>query len=176
MNILYEHDWRIDPLYAVIVGIDAGLQTISKRIGGGDGFDEQSALEYAEPLLGLGFVAAQAYALGTWTDLNRIRASRNKPKIEDKMVCYRCDPIKLGGKASRIEAINAVANYFKHHDEWDATWPTNKTTKTLRDIGITEATEFPCIKATELFCKSWEFVVIQAVVKEWREHVLKNLA
>jgi len=129
MNI-YEFDWRIDPLYAVIVGIDASLTAIRRLIDDGAGFDGLTAREYAEPLLGLGFVAAQVYAHGTWTDLNRIRSSSGTPKLS-KSDCYKCDPIKLKGKATRIEVINAIANYFKHHDEWSG-WPTNETTKTLK--------------------------------------------
>src|SRR5574341_2153512 len=83
MNI-HEFDWRIDPLYAVIVGIDAGLTSISRRIDKEEGFDGLTGREHAEPLLGLGFVAAQVYAHGTWTDLNRIRSSRGKPKLDRK--------------------------------------------------------------------------------------------
>jgi len=173
MNI-YELDFRIHPLFAVVVGIDAGLKAIRNLIDEEEGFDGLTAREHAEPLLGLGFVAAQVYAHGTWTDLNRIRSSRGKPKL-NKGDCYKCDSIKLQGTVTRIEVINAVANYFKHHDEWSG-WPTNETTKTLGSVGITQQTEEPCIEATELFCgKSWEFVVVHEVVKEWREHVVKTL-
>ena len=173
MNI-HEFDWRIDPLYAVIVGIDAGLTAISRRIDEEEGFDGLTGREHAEPLLGLGFVAAQVYAHGTWTDLNRIRSGSGRPKLS-KSDCHKCDLIKIKGKATRIEVINAIANYFKHHDEWSG-WPTNETTKTLSSVGITQLTEAPCIEATKLFCgNSWEFVVVHAVVKEWREHLLKTL-
>ncbi len=173
MNV-YEFDWRIGPLYEVIVGIDAGLAEIGRRIDKEEGFNGLTAREHAEPLLGLGFVAAQTYAHGTWTDLNQIRSSRGKPKLS-KSDCYKCDPIKLKGKATRIEVINATANYFKHHDEWSG-WPADKTTRILSSVGITQLTEFPCIEATELFCgKSWEFVVVHQVVKEWRVHALKIL-
>ena len=173
MNV-HEIDWRIDPLYAVIVGIDAGLASIGARIDREPGFDGLTASEHAEPLFGLGFVAAQTYALGTVSDLNRIRNSRGKPALKN-FECYKCDPITLIGKVTRIEVICATANYFKHHDEWPG-WPANETTKTLSRVGITQTSGFPCSEATELFCgKSWEFVVVHQVVKEWRVHVLNSL-
>jgi hypothetical protein len=173
MNV-YELDCRIDPLYAVIVGIDAGLAAIGNRIKEEEGFDGLTARCHAEPLFGLGFVAAQTYAHGTWTDLNRIRKSRGKPELR-KSDCYKCDAIILKAKVTRIEVINAAANYFKHHEEWSQ-WPTNETTETLRSVGITQTTELPCIELTELFCgNSWEFVVVHQVVKEWREHVMNKL-
>ena len=77
MNI-HEIDWRVEPLHDVIVGIEAGLAAIGQRLEEKDG-DGITALEHAEPLLGLGFVAAQAYVLGTWTDLNRIRFRAKAP-------------------------------------------------------------------------------------------------
>jgi hypothetical protein len=172
--IMQEIDWRIDPLYAVVVGIDAGLAQIVSRIDNEDGFDGITAREHAEWLLGLGFVAAQAYVLGTWTDLNKIRTSRGKAQIS-KRECYKCDPIKLRGLATRIEVINAIANYFKHHDEW-LSWPVSCTTEVLNSVGITQVTELPCVEATEIFCgRGWEFVVVHEVVKEWRAHVLDHL-
>ncbi len=74
-----EIDWRIGPLYDVIVGIDAGLTEIHERMDAEEGFDGISAREHVEPLFGLGFVAAQSYALGTVSDLNSVRRSRRKP-------------------------------------------------------------------------------------------------
>ncbi len=112
-----EIDTRIGPLHDVIVGIDAGLAAIQQRLDSDDGFDGISAREHAEPLFGLGFVAAQSYALGTVSDLNSVRESRSKPK-KDKLDCYACDTIALNGGVTRIQLINASANYFKHHDEW----------------------------------------------------------
>jgi hypothetical protein len=63
----------------VIVGIEAGLTIVRERLEDGD--DGITAREHAEMLLGLGFVAAQAYVLGTWTDLNDIRESSARAPI-----------------------------------------------------------------------------------------------
>jgi hypothetical protein len=168
-------DFRIDPLYVVIVGIDAGLRSIRRRLAKEDSFDGLSALEYVEPLLGLGFVAAQTYALGTVSDLNKIREVHGKTPL-NKHECYKCDPIALEGEVKRMEVIHAIANYFKHQDEWPRSWPKNPTAQILGKVQITQECEFPCIKATELFCgKNWEFVVIHQVVKEWRKHLLSVL-
>ncbi len=98
MNI-DEVDWRIGPLAHVIVGIDAGLAAIEAQIGDLEWYDGLHACEDAEPLLGLGFVAFQTYALGTIADLIRIRAGRGKPKITKKRDfkhhCYSCDLIPV---------------------------------------------------------------------------------
>ena len=176
---LREINWRIGPLHDVIVGIDAGLAAIHERLDAEEGFDGISAREHAEPLFGLGFVAAQSYALGTVSDLNSIRMSRHKPKKE-KLDCYACDTIARKGSVTRIQLINASANYFKHHDEW-ARWPTGSErgahdTRALGCVGITEKTEFPCIAAVDLLCgTSWELIVLHQILKEWRVHLFSTL-
>ena len=77
---LREMNMRIGPLHDVIVGIEAALTNIRERVEEGE--DGITALDHAETLLGLGFVAAQAYVLGTWTDLNRIRESSTRAPID----------------------------------------------------------------------------------------------
>ncbi len=174
-----EMDMRIGPLHDVIVGIDAGLAAIHERLDAEEGFDGISAREHVEPLFGLGFVAAQSYALGTVSDLNSVRTSRRKPKKE-KLDCYACDIIALNGGVTRIQLINASANYFKHHDEW-ARWPTGSDrgahdTKALASVGITEKTDFPCIDAVDLLCGTrWELIVLHQILKEWRVHLFSTL-
>ena len=126
MNI-HEIDWRVEPLHDVIVGIEAGLTAIRQRLEEQDG-DGVIALEHAEPLLGLGFVAAQTYVLGTWTDLNRIRVCKAPVSKTD---CYATDSITVQADITRVHVINTTANYFKHHDEWSE-WPRNDSTNPCR--------------------------------------------
>jgi len=172
MNI-HEIDWRVESLHDVIVGIEAGLAAIGQRLEEEDG-DGITALEHAEPLLGLGFVAAQGYVLGTWTDLNRIRDSSAKAPVS-KTDCYATDSITVQAGITRVHVINATANYFKHHDEWTE-WPRNETARILAAVGITKDTEFLCIHATELLCgPAWRLIVLHQIVKEWREHVIRTL-
>jgi hypothetical protein len=77
-------------------------------------------------------------------------------------------------RSTRIELINAAANYFKHHDEWSQ-WPANETTKTLSRAGITERTEFPCIAAMRIFCgDNRKLIVLHQIVLEWRSHLLES--
>lgn len=179
---LREIDTRIGPLHHVIVGIDAGLSAIHELLESEEGFDGISAREHAEPLFGVGFVAAQTYALGTVSDLNSVRMRHCKPEFY-----YEHDTITLKQGVTRIQLINASANYFKHHDDWPDPWPTSITAKTkmghliaknvdtLGLVGITEKTEFPCIDAVDLLCgTSWEWIVLHQILKEWRVHLFST--
>lgn len=180
---LREIDWRIGPLRNVIAGIDAGLAAIQERLDTEEWFDGISAREYAEPLFGLGFVAAQTYAIGTVSDLNSVRMSRGKPeeKLKKfKIACFKCNTVVLNGGVTHIQLINASANYFKHNDEWPR-WPTGNDlgahdTKILGDVGITEKTEFPCIDAVDLlFDTSWNLNVLLQIMEEWRAYLFSTL-
>ena len=168
-----EIDWRIEPLHDIIVGVDASITAIRQRLDENE-IDGLAARECVEPVFGLGFVAFQNYALGTWSDLNAIRKSNGEASVS-KLDCYRRDRITVKGGATRIELINATANYFKHHDEWSG-WPTNETTHTLSRVGISQRSEFPCIDSTRIFCgDSWQLIVVHQIVQEWRTHVFKIL-
>ncbi|MDQ3115454.1 MAG: hypothetical protein M3Q86_02410 [Verrucomicrobiota bacterium] len=171
MNIC-EIDWRIEPLHNIVLAIDAGLAEILAQLESSE-LDGLTALEHAEPLLGLGFVAAQNYALGAWTDLNHVRRESGKAPV-NKLVCYKSDSIAAVPGTTRMEAINATANYFKHKDEWSH-WPIGETTRTLARIGINASTEFPCSEAARFFCgDGWKLIILHQIVKEWREHIFRT--
>ena len=168
-----EFDWRIEPLHNIVVAIDAGLAVVSAQAESEE-LDGLTAFEHSEPLLGLGFVAFQNYALGAWTDLNHVRKHSGKPPV-NKLDCYKTDSMAIVPGATRIEAINATANYFKHNEEWSQ-WPANETTRTLNRMGITHSTEFPCAETMRLFCGDrWRLIILHQVVREWREHIFNTL-
>jgi hypothetical protein len=172
MNI-NEIDFRYNWIASVYDALESGLSSIEKRGIEDVWFDGLWQLEHSETILGISFVCAQTYILGTVQDINNIRIDLGKPSI-DKLKYYE-DDIKppLSG-SSRIMLINSIANYFKHHDEWDV-WPVNLTTKTLADVGITDKTDFPCYKAVTILwdekeCKNLGNLL--NIVSEWREFIL----
>jgi hypothetical protein len=82
---------------------------------------------------------------------------------------------------TRIQLVHAVANYFKHHDEWPR-WPTNKGDSGFHDaeilarVGITQKTTHPCIAATNLLCGTgWKMIVLHQIVRQWRAHLINEL-
>lgn len=77
MNV-HEVDWRGDSLYSVVVAFDSGLAALRERLDQEE-IDGCDARGLADSLLGLGFVFAQTYALGAWTDLNKVRSSCGNP-------------------------------------------------------------------------------------------------
>jgi hypothetical protein len=174
---LQETDRFIEPFQEVIAGIEAGLRAIGERVNTEAGFNGSAARDHAEPLLGIGLVAGQTYALGTVCDLNRIRESRGK-RPQEALYYYTRDTGVVTGGTTRIELIHAGANYFKLHEQW-TDWPVNGqaavTTRILARAGITPKTNWPCSAAIELLCgTNWRLLLLPEIVKEWRAHLFKT--
>jgi hypothetical protein len=174
MNI-HEMDFRYSWISSIFQALEIGFLSVERRGEEEEWFDGLWQLEHAESLFGIAFVSAQTYILGTVQDVNKIREYAGKPSLEK--VKYYNDDIKLSGNGvSRIALINSVANYYKHHDEWDS-WPVNTTTKVLADVGITRQTEFPCYKAATVLWgqkKCQELGNLLCIISEWRESTLKK--
>ena len=170
-----EIDFRYDWVSLTLHALRSGFESIREKANDESWFDGLWQLEHGENILGVAFVAAQAYMLGTVDDINKIRASNGRPSV-GKINYYSDDPKPLPGGVSRILLINSVANYYKHHDEWTG-WPANLTGQTLADAGITESTEFPCYEAAT---KLWDPNDVEnldnllSIISAWREHIIST--
>lgn len=124
--------------------------------------DDTTAMEYAEYFLGAVLVACQKYAVGTVSDLNEIENSN-----ERKLDLYKYQEIKCI-TYTYVELINALANYFKHHEEWSS-WPQSETTKVLGYFGIDEKSEFPLYAGISVIIgESKDLRDLAAVLEDWR--------
>lgn len=170
---LYEADFRHDWVCLTLRALKTGFESVRQKANENEWFDGQWQLEYAESILGIAFVTAQAYILGTVEDLNDVRMGNGK-EAKNKIEYYSddCEPLPNG--LSRILLINSIANYYKHHDEWDS-WPTNTTGNTLTNVGINENTEFPCYQAAKTL---WGESGIEnldqllLIASDWRKYLL----
>lgn len=181
MDIHLDLDYRYSWLSTILTGLKAGFDEIDALSKQHDWFDGLWQCEYAEPIVGVAFVAAQAYLVGVVADLGRSEPPKGKP-LEDyvrgkKRGFYKDDPKPLSNGPSRIILINATANYYKHQDEWHGWDPANRTVRDLIEAGICENREFPCLQAAELLFDNQDCTkldTILAIVTEWREHVVNK--
>jgi hypothetical protein len=166
----YRHDWVSLTLNALKTGFSS-IKEMGEEMPWFDGLWQ---LEHAESIFGIAFITAQTYILGTVEDINSIRKSSGKSEIS-KINYYDDDKFPLPGGISRILLINAIANYYKHHDEWGKTWKKNLTTLTLYDVGIDESTEFPCYEVAAMLPNgkaTEDLENLLTIISEWREYIL----
>ncbi len=172
MNI-HEMDFRYDWLESTLTALHAGFEQVCEKEQTIDWFDGLFLLEHIEALLGIGFIALQVYVSGTVQDVNYLRNARGVAQI-NKLSCYNDDAQIVNLSVTRIALINAIANYYKHHDEW-AVWPHNATTQTLDLIGINKETDFPCGTAARLLFGAEDRLLNSlAVVSQWRLVLLQK--
>ena len=127
--------------------------------------DPAFAYETAEELIGICFVTAQVYLVSIWKWIN----------IElDRRIGTSVTRHDLYSLHQAIPVINAVANYYKHHEEWDIDDRHSKQTKSILSlIGIDvsdPSCEFPCVAALErLTGAEWQPSRIISLLKEWTD-------
>ena len=176
MNI-YEIDWRLSSTRQVFQALSDALKNVGKIIldETREDYEREDALEHAENLLGIAFVTAQTYIAGTVSDVNQFAKVTNK-LTKDQLLKTHNE--KIAEKTiTKLELCDALANYYKHHDEWES-WSAigrqQKTVATLQAAGIQESDSYPCIKAAEmLWLNTQSLESLLLLVSSWRETVIK---
>ena len=161
-----ETDYRSMPLRVLCTSTENAVKELVSLTKEPVFLDGLTVLEYAEYLYGAVFVACQAYAVGVVSDINDIRGLASTNKL-GKLSLYRQGSAPVNG-TTQIEFINALANYFKHNEEWTS-WPENETTKALRNFGLNESTEFPLKSGAELLTgHDSELRLVCEILEDWR--------
>jgi len=172
MHIL-ECDFRLGPLQDLEVAINAGVNKLYVRNKDNPWFDGLFIIEYGDILYGALLVAAQAYLVGVVSDLNEVRMSKGRRKL-DKISIYRAHEVTNNGY-SIIELINSGANYFKHREEWGERWPSNLTTQTLTAYSITPTSDSPLSEICEIIIDQVEFESLSVLLSQWRKSFLARV-
>lgn len=167
-----EADFRSTPLLTLCTSAtNAVSELLSFRDFGL--FDNATALEYAEYFKGAVLVACQAYAAGVVADVNKIRDTLGEPRVK-KFELYKQSSLVTGGY-TQVELINALANFFKHRDEWELK-ADPKTMKVLNAFGVVESMDFPLHSGIQkILGESTDFRGICRVLEDWRFMQIENL-
>jgi hypothetical protein len=175
-----ETDWNIDPLREVMIGVEHGLRQVVNRTKRVEWFDGNFMLDHAEWLLGVAFVAAQTYiesAIGdVWRHLHGERHAEGAAWTDFRKNCLACDVQLKPAGVTRMELINAVANYYKHHEGAKALRP--ETVVTLSECGLNpdDVYAYPCAHAAWLLCGSeWHLQSLCGLMKAWRSRIVTEV-
>ena len=134
------------------------------------------ALEQAEGLCGIAFVTAQTYITGTIADVKRLALADTKFK-KDQLLKEFNDNLP-GLTPTKLEFCDAMANYFKHHEEWQR-WAgagqKQKTVTMLQAAGLNEADNYPCVKAIHILLpeNEWNLMPLLKLLSSWRESIIE---
>lgn len=131
-------------------------------------YDGIFLLEDSEETLGFAFVACQTFIAGTIADTSGKEARLIEDK--DKKRAMKNAPL-FKNQRTKIELINAVANYFKHKDEGP---PFGKTKEILDSYHLLDR-EFPINGAFELLAEDFKIHSLATFLYEWSNHLFNEL-
>jgi hypothetical protein len=140
--------------------------------------------ETVEGLIGTAFVLYQTYLTSVVSSVKGLATDGYAGAPSKKVDVLRLEsaPITAAVSYSRMEVVNAVANYFKHRDEWPADWSaatgqTKDTVDVISAIGLSSNEHFNLMKAAKALGDD-AFDGTCPLVREmqsWREAVLKKI-
>lgn len=155
--------------------------------------DEESS--HVEELIGLMFVSAQTFITTVRNRLAQVSEICKKEKgrslsfLKDQRaydVLKFADPMRGTPHYTEIEVINAVANYWKHQEEWSAhnfTWDTTKmrdkekrTIEIISAVGMSPYSSGNLRKAANTFgiASYNDLSVIQDKLSKWARSLLEK--
>jgi hypothetical protein len=181
MTTRYEFDWRYSSTQRIFESLSQGLKSVEHDLDESEQsselyFDVDIALEHADGLFGIAFVTAQAYITGVVSDANKVAKSDIQFKKDQLRKDY--SDYLPGLTVTRLEFCDAMANYFKHHDEW-ANWSGighgQKTISVLRVVGLREDDSYPCVSAANILLPKddWGLAPLLQILSHWREVVIE---
>jgi hypothetical protein len=125
-----------DPIEAAIAATERRIDALPKEsndeseIAWGETVTEEGCA-LIEELLGVGFVVVQTYlttvksAAKKLSDLHKRERGTNLSFVRNGIDLLRQQNPKVAGTGYfEIEVLNAIANYWKHREEWDPNWDT----------------------------------------------------
>jgi hypothetical protein len=181
MTTRYEFDWRYSSIQRIFESLSQGLKSVEHDLDESEQsselyFDADMALDHADGLFGIAFVTAQTYITGVVSDANKVAKSGIQFKKDQLLRDYGDYLPKL--TVTKLEFCDAMANYFKHHDEW-ANWSgtghSQKTITILRTVGIREDDNHPCVGAANVLLPKddWNLAPLLQILARWRKLVIE---
>jgi hypothetical protein len=182
MVSLLEFDGRYFSTQRIFEALSEGLKSVRRDLEESEQsdapyFEVEIALDQVDALLGIAFVTAQTYITGTVSDLNLGPEIVRKSRKEQLLKNY-CDYLP-GLTLTKLELVDAMANYFKHHDEWpdwSASGPHQRTVTVLRSVGIDENDHCLCVEAANILLQheDWNLTELLQLLSTWRKAVVQD--
>ena len=181
---LYEIDWRISSVRRIIDALSQGIAMVNHDLEMSETptdpsygtFDASFALEHIEDLLGIAFVTAQSYITGTVSDIPKLTKLKSRPTKRELLQIF-ADRLP-GYGITTLELCDAIANYWKHHEEWEGLSVTDRnkrTIDTLNGVGIGEQDYFPCNSTANILWprEASNLEELIGLLSSWRQQVIE---
>ena len=130
-----------------------------------DWYEENFLAENTEETMGFVFLACQVFISGTVGNV----IGRDKFTYKEKEKLLKNAP-QFKGFRTKIELINAAANYYKHKDESELS---GDTLKIMQGFGLLEK-DFPLITTLEELSEDRTVATLSEYLIGWRNHLFNS--
>jgi hypothetical protein len=179
MSLFLDLDMRISSTSRIINSVSETISNISTQM---ENQKEQYFIEESiyliEELYGIAFVVAQTYISGTVTD---VKTSGNEVlNISKELLLKEYSELLPGSNTTKMELCDALANYYKHHDEWgdwSAPGRHQKTVAILHSVGIKQFESIVFDQAIGILWpenKNYDINQLVLLLKQWRKNVVDS--
>lgn len=180
-------EMHLQQVEIALTAIDAGVADCAVRVVELEARSDESAdaqlddqLQVVETLVGCAFVLCQTHITLVVSHILR-RRKRIDPGVAPKAI--KTELLKLGScieqvrGITHIQAIDALANYFKHRDEWNTNWEklsggSAVTRDLVRKIGLEQCSSGNLRTGAEVLgCQDLRTNRLAKLLGKWRERV-----
>lgn len=167
----YMSMFRQNYLDRVLTKLQELMNTHYEMHENSDWYDGIFLNEDCQETLGFVFVACQTYIVGTIADTTNMNEPglNYKKKEKIKARAMRNAPQFINSR-TKIELINAVANYYKHRDEGD---PSGHTKDILDEYYLLEE-DFPINEAFAIITKDYKIETLSSYLFNWSNHMFNT--
>ena len=196
-----EHEWEVVQLQRLLEPIAQELNRIHGHFEGlrvpvdeHEQWSYQSHIddlcEEVEGLLAVAFVVTQTHITQVVSHALRVvEAAKNDGKPLPGVPTSKEEVCRTGSKLvgdtqyTEVQVLNAFANFFKHHEEWNGPWEklndksARKTADVIMAVGVRQYSTGPFRSGAEALGNgTYQNVgVFVGIVQDWRHHLVSLL-
>jgi hypothetical protein len=156
MPSIYELDWERSTVGSVLNALSDGLRGLERILSAANSSEIEQwqiddSLEVADNLWGVAFVTSQVYISAVVNSVTHLSRATSKQLKAALLKLH--SPLLDGTSITQMQLCDAIANYYKHHEEWgrwSRTRGNEKTFDVLVAAGFTARDVYHCIKAAGL--------------------------
>lgn len=141
--------------------------------------DDSDIIEHINGLCGLVFVVAQTYIAGTIADAQNVAPGQPQTK-KDYLIEQFGEQYKDTG-FTNIQIFDALANHYKHHDEWLPNSNDKHVVRTQSRVEVLDVSEFHLLTYSQAIEKLWPetgtntFKPLLRELANWRERLAQAI-
>ena len=176
----YEFDWLREPTRGVLAALSQEMRHLERKLDAAlQLYDRDDGLSTIDSVIGVAFVLGQVYITSVVAAARKLSPPATKVSKQELVRVH--NQVLPGREVFKIELCDAMANYYKHREEWagaDKAGRHQATLKVMSRAGIELMGGIACMDAMELLfpdTDSYSFSPLFSLLVNWRDAVIQEI-